>query len=420
LSDEYSLSFLFSLVIFLLILSALSSSSETALMAINRYRLKHKAMHGNRAAQITEKILENPDKLIGLILLINNAVNVSAASIVTVITLRLGGDGALILGSFILTFVLLIFCELTPKTYAATFPSRIALPASYILYPLMKIFSPFVWLVSKIANFILSLFGVKQPQVNGNALSSAELKAAVTESGHYVSNDNQQMLLAILDLDNIVVEDVMVPRQEIIGIDLNDPWEESLQILRSTKFSRIPVFRDEINDLIGVIRVRDVLSDISKLDFNSETLIKKLQPPYFVPESTPLNKQLLNFKTLNHRFSFIVDEYGDIQGLITIEDLIREILGEVNQVSSENGSDIRRDDDGNYVLDAGISIRKLNRLLSWSLPSEGQSTINGLILEKIGEIPETGTVITINSYTFEVLDKNHQMIKSVRVLTTEA
>ncbi len=384
-------------------------------MVINRYRLKHKAMSGNRAAMLTEKILEQPDKLISLILLINNTTHVSAASVVTIISLQLGGDRALVLGSLLLTFFLLIFTEITPKTFAAKYPSEIALPASFIYYPLLKFLSPLIYLVSKIPSFILGLFGANDTVGKPHALNSAELKAAVTESGHYVSNDDQQMLLAILDLDTTLVENVMVPRQEIIGIDLDEDWDDCLQVLRSTKFSRIPVYRDDINDLIGVIRVRDVLSDMAKADFNADILIRKLQPPYFVPESTPLNKQLLNFKKLNNRFSFIVDEYGDIQGLITIEDVIREVIGEINQVTENDDPEIKKENASTYLIDAGISIKKLNRLLLWSLPTEGQSTVNGLILEKLGKIPDLGHAIKINTYLFEIINKNDQMIKSVRV-----
>ncbi len=414
-SDDYSLSLLFGLLIFLLIFSAFASSTETAFMVINRYRLKHKAMSGNRAAMLTEKILEQPDKLISLILLINNTTHVSAASVVTIISLQLGGDRALVLGSLLLTFFLLIFTEITPKTFAAKYPSEIALPASFIYYPLLKFLSPLIYLVSKIPSFILGLFGANDTVGKPHALNSAELKAAVTESGHYVSNDDQQMLLAILDLDTTLVENVMVPRQEIIGIDLDEDWDDCLQVLRSTKFSRIPVYRDDINDLIGVIRVRDVLSDMAKADFNADILIRKLQPPYFVPESTPLNKQLLNFKKLNNRFSFIVDEYGDIQGLITIEDVIREVIGEINQVTENDDPEIKKENASTYLIDAGISIKKLNRLLLWSLPTEGQSTVNGLILEKLGKIPDLGHAIKINTYLFEIINKNDQMIKSVRV-----
>ena len=383
-------------------------------MVINRYRLKHKAMSGNRAAMLTEKILEQPDKLISLILLINNTTHVSAASVVTIISLQLGGDRALVLGSLLLTFFLLIFTEITPKTFAAKYPSEIALPASFIYYPLLKFLSPLIYLFSKIPSFILGLFGANDT-VKPHALNSAELKAAVTESGHYVSNDDQQMLLAILDLDTTLVENVMVPRQEIIGIDLDEDWDDCLQVLRSTKFSRIPVYRDDINDLIGVIRVRDVLSDMAKADFNADILIRKLQPPYFVPESTPLNKQLLNFKKLNNRFSFIVDEYGDIQGLITIEDVIREVIGEIDQVTENDDPEIKKENASTYLIDAGISIKKLNQLLLWSLPTEGQSTVNGLILEKLGKIPDLGHAIKINTYLFEIINKNDQMIKSVRV-----
>jgi Mg2+/Co2+ transporter CorB len=372
-------------------------------------------MSGNRAAMLTEKILEQPDKLISLILLINNTTHVSAASVVTIISLQLGGDRALVLGSLLLTFFLLIFTEIMPKTFAAKYPSEIALPASFIYYPLLKFLSPLIYLVSKIPSFILGLFGANDTVGKPHALNSAELKAAVTESGHYVSNDDQQMLLAILDLDTTLVENVMVPRQEIIGIDLDEDWDDCLQVLRSTKFSRIPVYRDDINDLIGVIRVRDVLSDMAKADFNADILIRKLQPPYFVPESTPLNKQLLNFKKLNNRFSFIVDEYGDIQGLITIEDVIREVIGEIDQVTENDDPEIKKENASTYLIDAGISIKKLNRLLLWSLPTEGQSTVNGLILEKLGKIPDLGHAIKINTYLFEIINKNDQMIKSVRV-----
>ena len=413
--DDQSISLLIGLLFFLLILSALTSCSEAALLSVNRYRLKHKALKGNKAAILTEKLLEKPDRLIGLILLINNAVNVSSASIVTLITLRIGGEGALVIGSIILTLVLLIFAEITPKTFALKYPSKIALPASLIYYPLLKIFSPVVLFVSFIVNLVLKLFGFDSNDLKGQALNSAELKAAVTESGEYVPDDHQQMLLTILDLENIDVDDVMVPRQEIIGLDLNEPWEDSIKVLKSTKYSRLPLYRDDIDQIIGVVRVRDVLSDIMNPEFSESQLLRKIQTPFYIPEGTPLSKQLINFKEHNHRFAFVVDEYGDIQGIVTIEDVIREIIGDINKIDKATDHELHKLSENKYRVDAGMSIRKVNRLLAWTMPNKGQTTINGLVLELLGEMPEKGHNFSIENYVIEVLESNDHMIKTVSI-----
>jgi len=420
LNDDVPLGLLFGLLIVLLILSAFFSSSETALMSLNRYQLRHRAKTGQRSAKVAERLLERPDRLIGLILLGNNAVNLAAAAIVTMIALRLGGESAVFVGTLILTLVVLIFGEVAPKTIAALHPSRIALPASLVYAPLLKIAYPAVWLINLMANGVLRLFGVRPDRVPPHLLSAEELRTVVAEAGVMVPRRHQRMLLSVLDLDAITVDDVMVPRQEIVGIDLERDWAENLALIQSTEHSRLPVYRDDIDNIIGVVRTRELFADLAKGTLTPQRLLDHTREPYFVPEGTPLNKQLLNFQQQKRRSAFVVDEYGDVQGLITTEDILREIVGDLDSepVLAEVG--VTRESDHSYLVDASANIRRLNRLLSWDLPTDGPKTLNGLIIEKLETIPRPGTSLTVNGYPIEILDATEHAIKQVRVLTPRA
>ena len=419
-NDDVPLGLLFGLLIVLLILSAFFSSSETALMSLNRYQLRHRAKTGQRSAKVAERLLERPDRLIGLILLGNNAVNLAAAAIVTMIALRLGGESAVFVGTLILTLVVLIFGEVAPKTIAALHPSRIALPASLVYAPLLKIAYPAVWLINLMANGVLRLFGVRPDRVPPHLLSAEELRTVVAEAGVMVPRRHQRMLLSVLDLDAITVDDVMVPRQEIVGIDLERDWAENLALIQSTEHSRLPVYRDDIDNIIGVVRTRELFADLAKGTLTPQRLLDHTREPYFVPEGTPLNKQLLNFQQQKRRSAFVVDEYGDVQGLITTEDILREIVGDLDSepVLAEVG--VTRESDHSYLVDASANIRRLNRLLSWDLPTDGPKTLNGLIIEKLETIPRPGTSLTVNGYPIEILDATEHAIKQVRVLTPRA
>jgi len=415
LSDDVPLGLLFALLTVLLFLSAFFSSTETALMRLNRYRLRHRARSGLRSARLTESLLQQPDRLIGLILLGNNAANLAAAALVTVISIRLGGEAAIFVGTLILTFVVLIFAEVAPKTIAARNPSKLALPAALIYYPLMKIAYPLVWLINLMANGILRLFGVRQGHDNGHALSTAELRTVVAEASTLIPARHQRMLLGILDLEDVSVDDVMVPRQEIIGIDLDEPWEETLALIRDSLYSRLPVYRDDIDTIVGILRVRTIHDSLAQGTLNETLLMEKVLEPYFVPEGTPLNKQLANFQRLKHRVALVVDEYGDVQGLVTTEDIVREIVGEFGADPAPVEPEILRESDNSFVIDASSNIRQLNRLMNWNLPTDGPKTLNGLIVEQLETIPESGTGLTIAHYPIEILDTTRHAIKKVRV-----
>lgn len=414
-SDDVPLGLLIGLLIVLLILSAFFSSTETALVSLNRYRLRHRARSGHRPAQLAEKLLERPDRLMGLILLGNNAVNLTAAALVTVISIRIGGDGAIFVGTLILTFVVLIFAEVAPKTIAALHPSKLALPAAIVYYPLMKLAYPFVWLINLMANSLLWTLGVRVDASRIDSLSAEELRTVLAESSVLLPSRYRRMLLSILDLDDITVDDVMVPRQEIVGIDLDQPWEANLAIIQESRFTRLPVFRGDVDNVEGLIRVQKVLPDLAEGTLTEQRLLGKLHEPYFVPEGTPLNKQLLNFQSVKQRFSFVVDEYGDVQGLITTEDVIREIVGELGTDPGPAGPEVDQQPDGCFVVDASANIRQLNRLMNWELPTDGPKTLNGLIIEMLETIPAAGTDLTVADYPIEILETAEHAIKKVRV-----
>ena len=414
-SDDVPLGLLFALLTGLLFLSAFFSSTETALMRLNRYRLRHRARSGLRSARLTESLLQRPDRLIGLILLGNNAANLAAAALVTVISIRIGGEAAIFVGMLILTFVVLIFAEVAPKTGAARNPSKLALPAALIYYPLRKIAYPLVWLINLMANGLLRLFGVRNEHEHGQALSTAELRTIVSEAGTLIPVRHQRMLLGILDLEDVSVDDIMIPRQEIIGIDLDEPWEKNLALIRDSRYSRLPVYRDDIDTIVGILRVRTIHNSLAHGTLNETSLMEKTLEPYFVPEGTPLNKQLANFQRHKHRVALVVDEYGDVQGLVTTEDIVREIVGEFGADPAPLEPEIIRESDNSFVVDASSNIRQLNRLMNWNLPTDGPKTLNGLIVEQLETIPESGTGLTVARYPIEILDTSEHAIKKVRV-----
>jgi Mg2+/Co2+ transporter CorB len=353
-------------------------------------------------------------------LLGNNDVNLTAAALVTVISLRVGGESAIFVGTLILTFVVLIFAEVAPKTIAALHPTKIALPAAMIYYPLLKITYPFVWVINLIANGLLRLLGVSPSDIATHSLSAEELRTVVAEAGAMVPRRHQRMLLRILDLDAVSVDDVMVPRQDIVEIDLADDWEKNLTIIRDSEYHRLPICRDGIDNIVGVIQLRRLLPDLAEGTLNEARLLQMMREPYFVPEGTPLTKQLLNFEQQQRRAAFVVDEYGDVQGLITTEDILREIVGEFDR--GDNAADIGviKKLDDSYIIDGSANVRQLNRLLSWSLPTDGPKTLNGLIVEELETIPQAGTRVTVATYPIEILETTEHSIKQVRIFSRGA
>jgi Mg2+/Co2+ transporter CorB len=406
---------LIGLFLLLLFLSAFFSSTETALMSLNRYRLRHLARSGHRGARLAVALLRKPDRLIGLILLGNNLVNVGAASLVSWFTLTLYGEAWLAVSGFLLTLVILIFAEVAPKTIAALHPERVALPAAFIYYPLLKVTYPVVWVINLLANGVLRLLGIKLPNGNGYALTREELKTVIAEAGAMVPRRHRRMLLGILDLENTTVDDVMVPRQEIVGIDLDDPWEENLDLIGDNNFSRLPVFNADIDNLVGVVQLRRIIPRLANNTMNRETLLAATREPYFTPEGTSLNGQLLNFRNTGQRLAFVVDEYGDIQGLVTVEDVLKQIVGELTQANSPFSDQVQREPDDSYIVDASTSVRVLNRMMNWHLPTEGPTTLNGIIIEQLENFPAPGTDVTVGDYPIRVLDASHNVVKTVRV-----
>jgi Mg2+/Co2+ transporter CorB len=402
-------------IIVLLVLSAFFSATETALMSLNRYRLRHQARAGNRGARVAEWLLQRPDRLIGLILLGNTTVNLTAAALVTILAQRLGGQGTVLIATFLLAVVVLVACEVAPKTIAALNPARIALPAALIYYPLLKVTYPLVWLLNLVANGLLRSLGVRPDQIASHSLSAEELRTVVAEAGVMVPRRHQRMLLSILDLDAVTVDDIMVPRQEIVGLDLDRSWEENLTIIQTSPYNRLPVYREYIDNIIGVTRIRDLLPELARGELTQALLLERIRDSYFVPEGTPLNKQLLNFQQHGRRSAFVVDEYGDVQGLITTQDIINELVGELDQGSTAKDLGVTKESDRSYVVDASANVRQLNRVMNWNLPTDGPKTLNGLIVEQLATIPQTGTGVTVADYPIEILDTSEHGVTRVRV-----
>ncbi len=414
-NEDVPLSLLFSLLVLLLLLSAFFSSSETALMTLNRYRLRHHARAGNRSAKLIESLLARPDRLIGLILLGNNLVNIFAASLTTLIAIRIGGDSAIAAGALILTVVILIFAEVTPKTLAALQPERVAKPAAYIYFPLLKLTYPVVWLLNMISNGMLWLLGVSPKHRRGDALSQEELRTVVMEASSLIPRRHKRMLLSILDLEKVAVEDVMVPRNEIVGVDLDDAIDEILNQLYNSAHTRLPLYRDNLDNIVGILHVRKLIKILSSDKLDHDMLRQLAREPYYIPEGTPLHVQLLNFQAAKRRFALVVDEYGDIEGLVTLEDILEEIVGEFTTTPATLYQEASQQPDGSYVVTGTANIRDLNRSLNWKLPTDGAKTVNGLILEKLETIPEPGTSLDIGGFSLEILQTADKAVTTVKI-----
>lgn len=412
--EDIPLATLMGLLFTLLLLSAFFSGSETALVSLNRYQLRHKAKQGHRGAVLAERLLQRPDRMIGLILLGNNLVNFSAASLVALIALRIGGEPAVAIGTLILTLVVLIFSETAPKTLAALHPEKIAFPAAMIYYPLLKITYPIVWLTNAMANGVLYLFGVRTSENNLQALTREELRTLVHEAGGRISGRYQQMLLSILDLGQVSVDDVMVPHNEVVGIDLDEDEKEINAIIRASEHTRLPVYRDNIDQVIGILHLRR-LANLSQHEVDKAKIEDLLDEPYFVPEGTPLSTQLVQFQRRRLRIALVVDEYGDIQGVVTLEDILEEIVGEFTTDPADADEDIVNEGNGSYLVDGTTNIRDLNRIQKWEMPTDGPKTINGLILELLETIPEPGTCLKIEGYPVEIVDTDDKRIRTVRI-----
>lgn len=417
--NDIPISALFISLIVLILISAYFSSSETSMMSLNRYRLRHLAKDKNKSAIRVEKLLNKPDKLIGLILIGNNLVNILASAVATIIGQRLYGDMGIAIATGVLTFVVLIFAEVTPKTLAVLYPEKIAFPSSYILRPLQKILSPLVWCVNGISNGLLRLVGVRIDKENEDALSSDELRSVVNEAGALIPEHHQQMLLSILELEKVTVDEIMVPRNEIAAIDINDDWDSILKQLKHRSHTMTLLYRDTIDDAIGFLHARDSLIILlkEKEEFSKTTLLRSVRELYFIPEGTPLNTQLIQFQNNKQRMGLVVDEYGDIQGLVTLADILEEIVGDFTTSHEPHSSEeIHKQQDDSYIIEGSLGIRDLNKEMGWSLPTDGPRTLNGLILEHLETIPSSALSTRICGYPMEILEVENNMVKLVKVM----
>ena len=388
-------------------------------MSLNRYKLRHKARAGHRGAKIAEHLLQRPDRLIGLILLGNNAVNIAASALVGVVSMQLGGELGFAIGTALLTIVVLIFAETAPKTMAALYPERVAFPAAYIYYPLLKVLYPIVWLVNVMANGVLFLLGQNKGDAEGHALSREELRTVVYEAGTRISGRYRKMLVSILDLEKVSVDDVMVPNNEIIGIDLDDNIEEIAELIRNSEHTRLPVYRDTIDQVIGILHLRKLANLFSEEKIDKGIIESLLADPYFVPEGTPLSTQLIQFQKGRLRFALVVDEYGDIQGIVTLEDILEEIVGEFTTDPADDEDEIVRESENTFLVDGAANIREMNRAMNCNLPIDGPKTLNGLVLEYLETIPDSGTGLKIEGYPIEIIETKDNKVQLARIHVRE-
>lgn len=416
--DTVSSEILFSLLILMIVISGYFSGSETGMMSLNRYKLRHLANQGDKSAQRVERLLGRPDRLIGLILIGNNLVNILASAIATILGMRYFGDLGVGIATGILTLVILIFAEVTPKTLAAIYPSQVSYASSHVLQILMVILSPFVIFINFLTNGLLKILHIDIDTDAGTHLNSDELRTVVNEAGGLIPKRHQNMLISILDLENVTVEDIMVPRSEILAIDINDDWKSITRQLLHSPHSRLILYRDNLDEVVGLLRVREAYRlMMEKKEFNKQTMLKAADEIYFIPEGTPLNIQLLKFQRNNERSGLIVDEYGDIQGLVTLEDILEEIVGEFStSVSNGLADEIIPQEDGGFIIEGSATIRDINKSLSWSLPTDGPITLNGLIVEKLEDIPESQVKMKLFGYQIEIIEVADNMIKLVRFL----
>lgn len=400
----------------LLLASAYFSSSETGMMSLNRYRMNHLKQHGHAGATRASKLLEKPDKLIGVILIGNNFVNFLAASVATNIALIILGDPAPVMTAVVLTLIVLVFAEVTPKTIAALYPEKIAYPSSILLNLLLRLLYPVVWIVNIISNGLLKLLGF-EPQVDDSLqqLTPEELRTVVHESRGRLPKKRQGMLLNILDLEKVQVDDIMVPRHEIQGVDIDDDIDTILDQISSAQHTRLPVYRGDIDNVVGILHMRSAGRLLKLEHINKAALVQETTDPYFIPESTPLHTQLFAFQNRKLRMAIVVDEFGSVRGIVTLEDILEEIVGEFTTALSDSNRDIHMQADGSYVIDGGASIREINRLLNWNLDSRGAKTLNGLLMEYLQSIPDSSIGVRLDGYFAEVIQVKDNVFRTVRM-----
>lgn len=410
--SEAPIGVLFFILIVLFFLSAFFSGTETALMALNRYKLKHLAKD-NKGAQLAMRLLEKPDRLIGVILIGNNLVNIFITQLATYIGFRLGGNAGVAIATGMLTLALLVFAEVTPKTIAAIKSEQIALPASYVYVVLLKIAYPLVWLINLIANTVVRFAGVDPSNNELQSLSNEELKTVVSESKGLIPDSHGDMLLRVLDMETVTVEDVMIPRTEITGIDLDDDWNDIEEQILRCNFTRLLVFRGGINNIQGFLHLRRLLPLFHEDKMEREFFEQAVEPAEFTFQGVSLTQQLLNFQNARRRVSLVVDEYGDVLGLITLEDILEEIVGQFSTSPANFDYEVKAHEDGSMWVDGAMNLRDLNRQLDMDLPTDGPKTLNGLVTEHLGQIPQPGISVLINDHPMEIRKTQNNVIKTL-------
>ncbi|WLD59498.1 HlyC/CorC family transporter [Salinispirillum sp. LH 10-3-1] len=416
--NEVPIGLLFAALAALLAISAFFSSSETGMMSLNRYRLNHRADSGESGALRARRLLDMPERLIGVILIGNNLVNIAASAIATIIAIRLyptHQDLAIATATGVLTLAILIFSEVTPKTLAQKFPERIAYPASLLLLPLLYILYPVVVVVNWTSRALIALFRIPFDSKDNHALNSEELRTMLQQSGGALATSRQSMLLGILDLDNVTVEDIMVPRGELAGINLDDSIEDIRTQLNETPYTRLPVYKGDLDKVVGILHIRDAAEFLTSDKPSRVMLSRKAKDPYFVPETTPLQTQLFNFQRTKVRMGLVVDEYGDVQGLVTLDDILEEIVGEFTTDEADNTKDIHPQRDGTFIIDGTASVREINKALDWNLPTDGAKTLSGLIIEELEDIPDATSSLRIGDYRVEILQVSNNTITAARI-----
>jgi Mg2+/Co2+ transporter CorB len=404
-------------LVVLLLLIAFSSGTEVAMLSANRYKIRAAAKAGKRTARVLDALLARPDSWLGANLVLLALASVAASTIATLLAQRSGYPHAVPVTMAALSVFLIIFCELAPKIYAALKPDPVAMSSTYIYSVLVFLATPITWFTNKAAYGFLRLFGVKPVRADGAAMSADELRSVVAEAGPMIPTRHRQMLLSILDLEHITVNDIMVPRHDIASINVEDNWEDILDQLRQTPHTRLPLHEGELDNLIGIIHMKRVAQELARDTLTRERLVElaRAREPYFVPEGTPLNTQLSQFQRTRRRMGFVVDEYGDIQGFVTLEDILEEIVGEfTTDPATVTHKHVHREAPGVFIINAGATIRALNRSLGWQLRTDGPKTLNGLLVEQLETLPESGAQVTIGEYHFEVLQIGENTIRTVR------
>ena len=410
---ELSTENLFIILFILLIMSAFFSGAETSLMSVNRYKLKHKHKQGHKLASKVTYLIKNPDKTLSLILLMNNFVNILASAISTIIAIKLYGEAGIAISVVVLTVVILIFAEVTPKTLAALHADKIAYPVSWILYPLMKILRPIIMIINVITKGILRILGIRDNKINQELLTKDEIKLIVKESSQRIPKSHEDMIVNMLDLEKVKVEDAMIPRSEVYAVDIDDELDVVTNKLTRSKHTRIPIYQQDINKLLGFLHKRKVMEMLVTSNFSKDFIRESVSPPYYIPEDTSLTSQLISFKRERKRVGFVVDEYGDVKGLVTLNDILEEIVGEFNDYNRDLG--IIKIHNDSYIIDGSIQIREINKILDWKISEDAAKTINGYILEFLENIPKKGETFTNEGYEFEIIEITNNFVNNVKV-----